>query len=88
LLVAVRATVACVGNQAGNVPAFHFVGGIDSRHPQNFPPPVVVQVTLPSQFRTHFVTVSALANAAARVIAMMMIDFMVLSCCLKYNKFV
>jgi hypothetical protein len=50
---------------------------------------VVVQVTLPSQFFTHRVVVCAWASVAARAIAMMMmIDFMVLSCWLQYNKFV
>jgi hypothetical protein len=43
---------------------------------QNPPPLRVVQVTLPSQFLTHLVTVLAWAMVAAKVMAKKMMAFM------------
>jgi hypothetical protein len=79
LRVAVRTAVAYVRNELINLNGFNLVRKFHSvaLH-QNPPLRVVVQVTLPSQFLTHLVVVCAWAKVAAKVMAMMMMAFMLL----------
>ena len=80
LRVAVRPAVACVRDERIDLDGFECVwkfhfSGLGQKPPLR----VVVQVTLPSQFFTHRVTVFAWAKVAAKVIARMMMAFISVS---------